>query len=125
MEKNKLFIVGGVSILVIAGFVFWGAKQPSTGIAPTGQIIYYYGETCPHCQNVSKFLDENKVAEKVSFSKKEVYSNKDNAAELQSRAKECGINSGSIGIPFVYAQGKCFVGEPDVMDFFKKEAGIQ
>jgi glutaredoxin len=88
------------------------------------ETIYFYGQECPHCLDVLKFLDDNKVGEKVTFTKKEVWHNKANAAEMQKRAAECGISPDGMGVPFVYGKGKCFVGTPDVEAFFKQAAGI-
>ncbi len=87
-----------------------------------GEIIYYYGETCPHCHKVLKFLDENKIASKVNFQKKEVWKNEENRKEFEEKIKECGLDKGKVGVPFLYARGKCLIGSPDVIEFFKKEA---
>jgi glutaredoxin len=121
-DKKRIYILLALLVIVIAGFIIWGIRQPS---APQSDIIYYYGKDCPHCQNVSKFLDDNKIAEKVQFEKKEVESNMQNALEMQKRAGECQIDTKNLGVPFVWARGKCFIGEPDVENFFKQEAGIK
>lgn len=128
-ENKKLFITVGIALLIVIGIVFWGLKQPEKSNAPApvsnDEIIYYYGEECSHCKDVTKFLEDNKIAEKVNFSKKEVWNNSQNSAEMQARVKECGIDSSKVGVPFLYARGKCLIGTPDVTDFFKNEAGIQ
>lgn len=89
-----------------------------------GETVYYYGATCPHCVDVNEFLEENDIASKVDFTKKEVWNNKDNANELSEVAQKCGINPGSIGVPFLYADEKCFIGGPDVEGFFSEAAGL-
>lgn len=89
-----------------------------------GKIIYYYGEACPHCQDVNKFLEENNIADKVDFIKKEVWSNQVNNNELGEVAQKCGLNPGNIGVPFLFAEGKCYMGGPDVEGFFSKKAGL-
>jgi len=91
---------------------------------PTDVITYYYGEECPHYKKVAKFLEENNIAEKVEFSKKEVWSNPGNRKEMDRRIKECGLSKASSGVPFLYARGECLIGTPKVTEFFKKEAGI-
>ncbi len=123
-NKKRVYIIASVAVLVIAGFIFWGFKQPSKVIAPTNETIYYYGEDCPHCKIVAQFIEENGIAQKVNFTKKEVWSSKVNASELQARAKECRVDSKNIGVPFLYAQGKCYIGDQEIIDFFKKESGI-
>lgn len=105
-------------------------KSPKTPeIADTQEIenstIYYYGEECPHCKDVLAYFDENDIYNKVQFIKKEVWHNKANGEELRNAALKCGMNPANIGVPFVFSKGKCFMGGPDVMDFFAKEAGIE
>lgn len=127
-KKNAYLILAAV--IVILGIIFWGMQQPDSeqienNSLPASGITYYYGETCPHCIEVSKFLEDNKVAEKVEFDKKEVWENAGNNAEMQQRAEECGLDKASIGVPFLYASGECLIGTPAVIGFFKKEAGIE
>ncbi len=85
-------------------------------------IVYFYGAECPHCIDTLKFLEDNKIAEKVPFEKKEVWHNQSNAKELSARAKACGIAEDIVGVPFLYADGKCFVGTPDVEAYFSEKA---
>lgn len=104
-------------------------KTEETGPAVTNEvgdgIVYYYGAECPHCKDVLAYFDENDIYNKVKFTKKEVWHNKANGEELRNAALKCGMNPSNIGVPFVFSQGKCFMGGPDVMDFFAKEAGIE
>ena len=140
MDKRNYALAAGV-LVVIGAIIFWGVKQPEKANAPvvennnqnaepvnpTDEVIYYYGETCPHCIELNKFLEDNKIAEKVNFTKKEVFDKKNaaNVAEWEKKAAECGIKREGMGVPFIYARGKCYVGTPDAEAFFKQEAGIQ
>ncbi|OGI16223.1 MAG: hypothetical protein A3E38_01830 [Candidatus Moranbacteria bacterium RIFCSPHIGHO2_12_FULL_54_9] len=124
VEKKTLAILIG-TLVVVAGLVYFGLQDaPQTNDDPNA-TVYYYGEGCPHCKVVNEFLEANNIAEKVSFEKKEVWYDKDNAWEMAQRAKVCGIAPEGMGVPFVYADGKCLVGEPDVMSFFKTKSGIE
>lgn len=87
--------------------------------------IYYYGAECPHCKDVLTYLEENDIYNKVDFVKKEVWHNKSNGEELRNAALKCGMNPSNIGVPFVFSKGKCYIGGPDVIDFFAKAAGIE
>lgn len=138
--NKKHYIVLVVVIFLIVIIVVWGLKQETANAPVTGagsvkgesavqdntssDIIYYYGEECPHCKDVAQFLEDNKIAEKVNFSKKEVWHDTVNAAEMEKKAAECNIQKSGMGVPFVYAKGKCYVGTPDVEAFFKQAAGI-
>lgn len=124
-------VVGSVLVLffLLAGVVYWGLSEESAEEVVLGDdtavATYFYGEECPHCKDVAKFLEENKIAEKVDFVKKEVWHDKKNAKEMKLRAESCNIQPDGMGVPFVYANGECFVGTPSVIGFFKKAAGME
>ena len=122
MQRGKYYLILTIAVVIIGGITLWFFGRPQKVVAPTGGIIYYYGKDCPHCQEVEKFMEDNKVAEKVEFAKEEVqYSNK-NAQELLSRGRECNLEKEEIGsIPLVYDKGQCFLGAPEVIDFFKSQ----
>lgn len=126
MNKVISFVV--LLLVLIGGLVYWGLNDTgSDELTPDGgaSIVYYYGEACPHCKDVSKFLEENKISEKVNFVKKEVWGNRKNSAEMDSRAASCNLKKEGMGVPFLFAEGKCYVGTPDVIGFFKKAAGLE
>jgi glutaredoxin len=125
-EKKTIAILVG-TLVVVGGLIYWGvqdSKQSDVSDDPNA-IVYYYGEGCPHCKVVQEFLDANNIAEKVSFEKKEVWSNRTNAKEMERRAKVCNVKPEGMGVPFVYGgDGKCYIGEPDVTQFFKTKSGM-
>ena len=129
-EKKTLAILVGTAVAVF-GLIYWGmqdgknqAQQAEINDDPNA-IVYYYGEGCPHCKVVQEFIDANNITEKVSFEKKEVWSSKANASEMERRAKACNIKPEGMGVPFVYGgDGKCYVGEPEVTGFFKAKSGM-
>lgn len=90
----------------------------------TGEPVFYYGETCPHCKDVEKWFEENKIEEKIKFSKKEVWNNRQNAAELGKVAASCNLDVNNIGVPFLYAEEKCLIGTPDIIKYFSDKLGI-
>jgi glutaredoxin len=89
-----------------------------------GDPIYYYGTTCPYCKVVQEWLDENKVSETINYTKKEVWSNQVNANELSRVAVSCGLNPTEIGVPFLFAEGQCLIGAPDIIAYFEGRLGI-
>lgn len=117
MEKkiiNKILIIIGLAIVLIGCFFFFKKySQPS--------IIYYYGQDCPACLNVEKFLKENRVEAKLVFEKKEVYYNQKNALELTKRVRICGIQSNEIPVPLLWTGLKCIIGDEGIINFFKEK----
>ena len=128
MDKKIIVII---TIIILAGGFFWafqsgilsGPVKPSQ--LPQG-IILFYGQGCPHCKDVENFISQNKIEDKVKITRLEVWYNKSNQALLAQVAQKCGITSGSIGIPFLYdGNGHCYIGEVDVPNFLKIQAGIK
>ena len=81
-------------------------------------IIFFYGQECPHCHDVKKYFEENKTHEKVEFSEREVYHDQANANLMLEKASVCGLDKGKLGVPFLWAEGKCLMGEQPIEDFF-------
>lgn len=128
--NQKAIIVAALLLVAVGGLVWWGWKSGQASGEPaaaeTHPIVYYYGAECPHCHVVAKFLDENKIEEKVDFKKKEVWHDAANSRELEARAKDvCGLDRKQLAVPFLLAEGQCYIGETDVIDFFKKKAGMK
>ncbi len=122
MDRKIVLTTLAVSLLILilaAVMVFsWDKKnrqlEGEVKIPPKEAIVYYYGETCSHCQEVQKWMSEEKIEEKIKIEKKEVWNNQKNSLELTKVAEFCRLNSSSIGVPFLFADGQCFIGVPEV-----------
>lgn len=125
MDKKTISILVILGA-VIVGIVAWGmtSNKADAPVADLSGTIYYYGAECPHCKKVNEFLEANNIAEKVTFTKKEVWHDSGNAKEMTQAAAQCGLNKNDIGVPFIFDNGTCLVGEPDVRKFFSEKAGI-
>lgn len=133
--NRKLFIPTILFIFALILSLFFLIKQKESAVR--NRIILFYGEGCPHCAIVEKYIEENKIKEKFSFEEKEkissggkekiffeekeVYYNRKNAKELAKRAKICGIPENSIGVPFLWNGSKCFIGDQSIIEFFKQK----
>ena len=141
MDKTIIIIIA-VIIAVAAGFWAWQsgifAKTPLVPVTPTplpAGIVEFYGQGCPHCADVDAWVKANNVDQKVKWTKMEVWYNKNNAALLgQVATQKCNITGNSVGVPFLYdppglgeagGNGKCYIGEIDVENFLKAQAGIK
>ena len=134
--KNKIIIptILFVIVLIFSFYAFSKEKdgeQSSNGnlanteVQSENQIIFFYGDGCPHCAIVEEYIKENKVAEKLAFSQKEVYYNRNNSKELEEKAKICGMPTDSIGVPFLWDGERCLVGDADIVEFFKQKINTQ
>lgn len=87
--------------------------------------VFYYGNTCPHCEIVEDWFQANQVEEKMTFQKKEVYDNQANANELTKVAISCGLDANNIGVPFLYVKGECLIGSPDIIEYFANKLDLE
>ncbi len=125
MEKKHGILLALVLAGVIGGLIWWGlAEEGMKESLDQSVTTYFYGEECPHCKDVRKFLDENGVESKYSFVKREVWHDRTNASLMREAANVCALSSNEIAVPFVFSEGKCLVGTPKVIEFFKQKAGI-
>lgn len=87
------------------------------------EVILYYGITCPHCEVVEEWLEENTgVKQKSDLIAKEVYQNRENSRELGQKAAECSIDeSQGISVPFLYDNGRCIIGDQPIIDYLKEK----
>jgi hypothetical protein len=135
MDKVPIIIVG---VIVIIGALFFAFVKFNTApFGPTAPlpegIVLFFGQDCPHCQNVEKFIADNAISQKVQFSNLEIPFNgktspelETNANTLVSAAQSCKLNiSNGVNIPFLWDGKNCFVGEEPVINFFKDKAGIK
>jgi len=120
-EKKNIFIIAGVVLIVVLIILFYFTNSVA---GPKG-IILFYGEGCSHCKIVDDFISQNKIEDKVKFTRLEVFNNKDNAGILLQKAGICKIDQNNIGVPFLWDGKNCLLGDEDVISFFKKEANIK
>lgn len=133
LTKKTIGIIIGVTLAVIIVAVVWGMRMqsqknqlPSGSVSgdATSDIIFYYGQECSHCKNTEKFIADNQVTTRISLAQKEVWHDDANRAEMAEKAAECSLDPAKVGVPFLWVRGKCFIGETEVENFLKKEAGI-
>lgn len=126
--KNRVIIPGLLFLIVTVFSVIMITKDKETNHASpkltvnnnqTQGVILFYGDGCPHCAIVEEYLDSNNVLEQVQYVMKEVYYNQVNANELGEKAKYCGMPTDSIGVPFLWDGSNCYVGDQDIIEFFK------
>ena len=136
MDKTAVVIVLIIIVLGV-GFFVWQYKPASqTPVEPAPLpegIILFYGDGCSYCEAVDEFISQNNIEDKLKITRLEVWYDKPNAALLGQIAQQCGITGDSVGVPFLYdpysseagGNGSCYVGEVDVPNFLKTQAGIQ
>ncbi len=130
MKEYKVFIWVGVFMILVTGGLIWLAGQSedisvseSKELSREG-ITLFYGDGCPHCEDVEKYIEENNITNKVEFVSLEIWENKSNAKIMEEAAIICELDLEKIGVPFLFDGSVCYVGGPDVQDFFKDKAEL-
>ena len=122
---NKKIIIPTILFVIclVFSFLVLLKNQPINQQSEQSQIILFYGIGCPHCAKVEEFIKENQIEKKIPFVKKEIYFNRQNAKELEEKAKICEIPENEVGVPFLWDGEKCFLGDVDIINFFKEKIG--
>lgn len=107
-------LIGGSAMLIT------GKGNPSGGA-----LVFYYGEGCPHCATVEEYFDKQGITERFEFEQKEVYYDKENAAELVKQAEACKMPTDEIGIPLLWTGSECLVGDVDIINFFEDKVATE
>lgn len=122
MNKNLLLTIAVVAIIGAGIFVLAYTSNQKNSIPLPEGIILFYGEGCPHCKNIDDFMAENKIEDKIKFTRLEVFNNKNNAKILSDKAVVCGLDTSQIGVPFLWDGQSCFMGDVDVIKFFEDKS---
>ncbi|MCH8518502.1 hypothetical protein LAT59_01955 [Candidatus Gracilibacteria bacterium] len=96
---KKLLLV----LLLLSSLIFISCSE-TTGddiINPNSDFLYFYGKTCPHCQELNKELEALDMYSLVSIEKRETYFNNDNRLLFLAATEELGIDPSRVGVPFV------------------------
>jgi len=104
--------------LLLAGCAKVTAPETKLSLLDNKTILFY-GDTCPHCKVLEQFLDENKINDRMTIEKREVYKNTENAKLMMEAVRRCSLSQNNAGVPFLWTENKCFMGEEETANFFK------
>lgn len=110
-KSNRILVILAVAAIFIGAIIY--AKRPTT-------MILFYSDSCPHCQNVETYINENGVKDKIKFEEKEVSQNQANAALLEHKARQCNLDTTQgLGVPFFFTGKDCLMGDEPIINYFK------
>jgi cytochrome c biogenesis protein CcdA/glutaredoxin len=114
MKKNVIII-----FLIIFSFF----TSAISIFAKDKQIIYFfYGEGCPHCTVVKKFLETEDILNKYPVVSKEIYSNRENAVFFNNLLDGFGVPIENRGVPTIVIGEKVLMGDKPIIDNFTSTA---
>lgn len=105
---NRLFL-----ILIAVVLISWVSAFAADNTSKPIDIVYFYGNTCPHCAAFEKWLDEIKPNYNINPVGFEVYENKTNQDLAISLASEYGESF--KGVPMIFICDKIFFGFSDAV----------
>lgn len=127
--NKKVVITTVLFFIAVIGAIMILTKKNGADTKPSENnstdLVFYYGDTCPHCKIVEEFFIQSKAEEKIKFDKKEVYNNKKNATDYGVTAQKCNLKEEERGVPLFYDGQECLVGDQPIIDYFKQKLNIQ
>ena len=113
-HKNIYIILGVIAFLIVLSLSGRFLNKDSAT-----NMIFFYGDTCPHCKDVEEYIVKNNIKAKLSFKELEVYNNRGNAILLTAKAKACGLETAQgVPVPFFFDGQNCHVGSDKIEEFF-------
>lgn len=107
-------------LLISLFFLTSCGKSSSVDIVnPDAEYLYFYGATCPHCQELNRIAEEENLFSKIAVEKREVYFNNANREIFLKLVEE--IKPERDGVPFVYDKvtGTVAVGVEPALELLK------
>lgn len=97
MKKILIFLS------VFSIFILAGCATPASDdiINPDSDFLYFYGKTCPHCQELNKELETLGMYSLVSIEKRETYYNNENRLMFLAATEALWLESSKVGVPFM------------------------
>jgi len=124
MIKKIIYFL--VLIIIIFGAYKLLSKKPSDVAYSNPDLVFYWGEGCPHCQKVEDYIKANNINQKLKITSKEVYQNQDNQKDLANTVSQyCpDLNQDGIGVPLAFdpSSKKCIQGDQPIIDFLSQKA---
>lgn len=126
----KKVVIAILAVFFLIGLYKLTTKQPTVNTnnqvdTNSADMVIFWGEGCPHCENVKKYVSDNNIDTKLKISWKEVYQNKDNQKEMAITAQKCPEidTSKGMGVPFGFStkEQKCFIGDKPIIDWIENQ----
>lgn len=108
-------------LVIVAVLVLTSRTVSSQEVNLGENPILFYSLTCPHCKNVEGFLTKNEVRKTIKFAELEVSQDQKNVRKYEKAVEVCQASQEKIGsVPLLFAEGRCYFGDVDVINFFKE-----
>jgi len=116
MKKNIILFFAVLAFLAISIGQTNAAAQDNLS-----ENCLFYSNGCPHCAKVEKYFKENNILEKYSIEKRNINGSAKCAQEFNKICQYNNIPLDKRGVPMLYFEGQCLIGDKPIIDFFKNK----
>lgn len=118
----KKFLPLILIVLAFGTYFYFNSQKSSPSFSDSeAQLIFFWGNGCPHCEKVKEFIKEKNLESKVKILSKEVYYDQTNQKQLVETVKKCPEidTSQGIGVPLAFdtQNNKCLYGDSAIIEW--------
>jgi len=82
------------------------------------QVMIFWGNGCPHCENVKKYTSDNKISEKIKIDWFDVWTDQSSKKTMEDTLKKCPNidTTKGVGVPLAYflKDNVCLIGDQPI-----------
>ena len=119
MKKMKKIIA---LFFILAAFLIVGIKQADNIVSASSQNYLFFSTRCAHCDKVDAYFQKNNIFEQYNIEKKNT-GNAKSAQEFNKICRDKGIPIDERGVPMLYFEGQCIMGDTSIINFFEGNTG--
>ncbi|MCK4592020.1 cytochrome c biogenesis protein [Candidatus Parcubacteria bacterium] len=107
----------------LAAFLVIGVGQTdSAELAAPSQNYLFFSTGCAHCGKVDEYFQKNNILEQYNIEKKNINGDAESAQKFNKICQDKGIPLNKRGVPMLYFEGQCLMGDMPIINFFEKSA---
>ncbi len=111
--------------ILLSGVIYIVAVNNQKSVMPNNEaILLFFSPTCPHCKLVEEFIANNSLDSKLNITQKNVWL-PEIAKEYEKLADFCKIAKDARGVPMLYNNQTCYLGDVDAISSLKQLGGLK
>lgn len=115
------FIV--INILLSGAIYYTSANHQKPIILGNNSVLLFFSPTCPHCKLVEDFIANNSLNSKINITQENVFL-PEIASKYNQLADFCKIAKSERGVPMLYYNQTCYLGDVDSINILKQLGGL-
>lgn len=122
--KSTIFLIATVIILLVPFFSFAQTENPAETKTFKTNLIYFYSNTCSHCQRVKPLINdlEKRYEERINFKRYEISESEIGRNLFYKFLDAYGIPTGQGGVPVVFIGEVSIIGDEPIKQYLEGKA---